>query len=139
MLRTTAAIRVGRLLEIRADAGYRSVAEVDAVFVQILEAIAPLGDGQYVAVIDWRKCPLMSPDAAAHMGQRISTLNARIVRSGTIASQGSPIAVLQFVRLIRDAGHPDRKLFFEREELVAWVSEVLTPTEAERLEAFLGT
>ena len=71
----------------------------------------------------------MSPEVAARIAHRIGLLNARTERSAALATEGAPLAVLQFVRLIREAGLPDRKLFFEEHELVAWLSDVLTPAE----------
>jgi hypothetical protein len=47
------------------------------------------------------------------------------------------MAVLQFVRLIRDAKLPDRRLFTHGNELYEWLAEVLTATEKVRLMAFL--
>jgi hypothetical protein len=39
--------------------------------------------------------------------------------------------------LIREAGLPDRKLFFEEAELVAWLKESLSDAELKRLREFL--
>jgi hypothetical protein len=133
-----AKIRVGCLLEIRAEAGYSNAADVDTFFDRIEAAIAKLPPPRkHVTVVDWRRCPLMAPAAAERMGQRIASMNAHTVRSAAIASHDAPSAVLQFVRLIREARLPDRKLFFEADEMVEWLSEVLTRAEAERLRAFV--
>ena len=51
---------------------------------------------------------------------------------------GQSNAVLQFVRLIRDANLPDRKLFVQPDELFTWLSRVLTAPEQARLKAFLS-
>ncbi|MBV9946047.1 MAG: hypothetical protein JOZ69_04275 [Myxococcales bacterium] len=39
--------------------------------------------------------------------------------------------------MIRETGHSDRRLFFDAELLVAWLSDVLSPREQARLRAFL--
>src|SRR5437870_885052 len=115
----SASLSVGRLLEVRADAGYRSAADVDALFDAIEREVARLGPGQqHVTVADWRRCPVMSPEGAARVVQRITLLNTRTERSAALASVEASVAVLQFLRVIRDAGHPDRKLFFSESELV---------------------
>ena len=135
----TARVSVGRLLEIRADAGYRTAAEVDALFDmrdQQLKRLPP--DTQHVTVVDWRRCPLMSPEAAQRIAFRIGGTNGRTERSAALASQDAPVAVLQFLRVIREANHPDRKLFYDQAELVAWLSELLLPSETQRLRAFLS-
>jgi len=130
---------VGRLLEIRASAGYRTRADVDAMFAQIEREGAKLPAGvQHVAVVDWRHCPLMSPEAAEQMLHKITSINTHTERSAALAREDAPLAVLQFVRLIRDANLPNRKLFVHTSELVAWLSEVLTAPERERLQAFLN-
>ena len=136
--RNTAVIRTGRLLEIRAEAGYRTAEDVNRIFEEISRETAKLdASTRSVVIVDWRKCPVMSPDAVTRMAEGIGQVNARTERSATLAASDSPTAVLQFVRLIRDSGHPDRKLFFERPALVEWLAEVLTPVELERLNAFL--
>jgi len=123
---------------VRAAAGYRTLAEVDATFAEIGRQAARLPAGtQYVAVVDWRQCPLMSPEAAERMLMKIVSVNPFTERTATLAREDAPLAVLQFVRLIRDANLPGRKLFVHSHELIAWLSEVLTTPERERLKAFL--
>lgn len=134
-----ASLTVGRLLEVRADAGYRTPADVDAIFEAIGRELAKLpADAHHVTVVDWRRCPLMSPDAAEHMRKKIASVNSSTGRSAALAREDAPLAVLQFVRLIRDANLPDRKLFVHEEELYTWLSEVLTTEERTRLSAFLA-
>lgn len=134
----TARLLVGRLLEVRADAGYRTAADVDAIFEAIGRELGKLApDAQHVTVVDWRHCPLMAPEAAEHMLRRIAGVNSNTLRSAALASEDSPLAVLQFVRLIRDADLPDRKLFKHGDELYRWLSEVLTAAERARLRRFL--
>lgn len=138
MPRNTAKISVGRLLEIRADAGYKTRADVDALFEILGKEIAKLPpDTHHVTVVDWRRCPLMAPEAAERIAARISDTNARTLRSAALASPDAPVAVLQFLRVIREAGLPDRKLFFSAAELVDWLKETLTPEETRRLRDFL--
>jgi hypothetical protein len=134
----TAKVSVGRLLEVRVAKGLRSIADVDALFESIdreLEAVPP---GQrHITVADWRLCPIMSPEAAQRFAASIANYNPRTIRSAALASQDAPVAVLQFVRVIREAGLPDRKLFFDEAELSDWLREVLTDHEHRRLREFL--
>jgi hypothetical protein len=139
MLANTARIVVGRLLEIRVAAGYRSVEDVDALFAQVGSEIDKFPSGtRHVAVVDWRFCPVMSPAAAEYLTAQMAGKNSRTERSAALARQDSPIAVLQFVRVIREANHPARRLFFEEDEVYSWLSEVLLPAERGRLRAFLS-
>jgi hypothetical protein len=134
----TAVIRVGRLLEIRA-LGYRSTADVALLFKAIgsqLQAV-PLGT-QVVIVTDWRYCPIMSEDAAELILASMSKNNPRVLRSGALASRSAPIAVLQFLRLVRQSRHASRRLFFAENALQSWLGEVLTDAEKARLAEFLS-
>ena len=138
MQRNTAVIRVGRLLEVRVNFGYRTRADVDSVFDQIDHALLRLAPSQrVVTVVDWRRCPVMAADAAQRMVERIQLNNGRTERSAVLAGTGAPTAVLQFVRLIREAGHPDRKMFFDDGELVAWLGGSLSALESLRLCRFV--
>lgn len=126
------------MLEIRADAGYRTTRDVDLVFDVLDREVARLRPGvRHVTVVDWRHCPVMAPAAAEHIAHRIAGANARTERSAALAVQDAPVAVLQFLRVIREAGLPDRKLFFEESELINWLKGVLLPAELQRLREFL--
>jgi hypothetical protein len=136
----TARVEAGRLVEIAADAGYRAPEDVDAIFVTIdTEAGRLLARGlKCIVVADWRRCPLMSPEAAARLKDLMAQRNARILRSAGLVSSQSPAAVLQFARVTREAGLPDRKTFDDPRELARWLADVTTPAEAARLDRFLG-
>ena len=125
-------------MEIRIDAGYRTVADVDVLFDAIDVQVRKLPTSQrIVTAADWRQCPLMNGDAAERVLKRIVKMNPRTERSSALASPGSPTAVLQFMRLIREARLADRRMFFDAEEQIAWLAEVLTEDEAARLREFL--
>jgi hypothetical protein len=79
----------------------------------------------------------MSPEGAARIAWRIRNMNTRSERSAALASSDAPVAVLQFLRVIREAGLHDRKLFFDSLEMRRWVAEILTPAEAARLADFI--
>lgn len=134
----TAAIRVGRLLEIRA-VYYRSVDDVMQLFKTIGGELAKLRSStQVVTVTDWRYCPVMSEEAAAYALTAMTQNNPRVLRSGALASQSSPIAVLQFLRLVRESKNESRRLFYSKFALEQWLGEVLEPAEATRLDEFLN-
>lgn len=135
-----AAIRVGRLLEIRAEAGYKSPADVDALFDVIeAELIKVARPRQVVTVVDWRRCPVMEATAAQRMLERIVAINPRTERSAALATAKAPVAILQFMRLIRESRNPDRRMFLNAPELVTWMDEVLEAEEKQRLRDFLAS
>jgi hypothetical protein len=139
MPRNVASVSVGRLLEVRVEAGYRTPADVDEIFQAIRREVGKLAPGtRHVTVVDWRRCALMSPEAADYMAKLIAGANSSTERSAALASNDSPMAVLQFVRVIRDAKSPERKLFTDTRELSLWLSEVLSNPERTRLREFLA-
>jgi hypothetical protein len=139
MSANTARIQVGRLLEVRVAAGYRSVGDVAAVFQQVGQEVAKLPPGtKHVTVVDWRHCPVMAPEAADFLTARMVGVNPATERSAAIARQDAPVGILQFLRVIRDAGFADRRLFFSEDELCSWLADVLSPAESARLRAFLS-
>ncbi len=139
MLSNTAEIRVGRLLEVRIAAGYRTVEDVDALFDTLDAHVAKLPPGvRHVTAADWTRCVVMAPRAADRLKQRIASVNASTDRSAVLAVTDLPIAVVQFLRIIREAGNPDRRLFYSASEMIGWLEERLTPEEAARLRQFLS-
>ena len=134
----TAAIRVGRLMEVRVDAGYRTVADVDELFDAIDDELGRLPPTRKIVTIaDWRHIPVMSPLAAERLQQRMALLNPRTLRSAALIDRGAPTAVLQFMRVVRTANFSDRKIFEDLEALVSFLQEVLTNEESRRLREFL--
>jgi hypothetical protein len=77
-------------------------------------------------------------EAAQRVSQRITANNLRTERSAALVDSDAPIAVLQFLRVIRESNFPDRKLFFKQIELVQYLTDLLTFAELARLQAFLA-
>ena len=130
---------VGRLVEVRIDAAVLTPADVDTWFNGVAVAMRRLPAGQRgVVVADWRRCPLMSEEAANRAAARLTQTNALVERSAALATNDSPITVLQFLRLCRDTNPAgNRRLFTNIHEMKAWLSERLSPLEIDRLHAFL--
>lgn len=109
------------------------------MFAQIGRELAKLPAGERAVIVtDWRRCPVMSAEASARIVPMITRTNPHSERSGAIASRESPIAVLQFTRIIVESKNPDRRLFYETDKLSTWLGEILTPAENARLSAFLN-
>jgi hypothetical protein len=136
-VKNTVVVRVGRLVEVRVVAGYRTTADVDQVFNAIADEVAKLRSPTRVVVVaDWRWCPPMSDEAARQALIRLTRTDPRTERSGALASLNSPLAGMQFLRLVKESNHPNRKLFYDRDALVQWLGEVLSPPELARLREF---
>jgi len=134
----TVVIRVGRLMEISVQEGFRSVEDVEKQRARITAALDAIPKNQLVVIAaDWRQCQLMSQAAANAMGPMIGDFNARIERSAILGSPTSPVAVLQFLRVVRETKHPARRVFEERRAMLTYLSECLSAAELERLGQFL--
>jgi hypothetical protein len=130
---------VGLLLEIRVDANYRSPSDVDEMLGLIRERVAPLPpNAKYSIVADWRNVHTMPPETAERAGQMLSAVNPRVVRSAILTLPENPTTNLQVLRLIREAENVNRQHFTAAPALHAWLSEVLTSEESQRLRVFLG-
>ena len=138
MSSNTVGIRVGRLMEISVQEGFRSVEDVEKQRARITAALDTIPKNQLVVIAaDWRQCQLMSQAAANAMGPMIGDFNARIERSAILGSPTSPSAVLQFLRVVRESRHPARRVYEERGPLLTWLCECLTDAERERLIEFI--
>jgi hypothetical protein len=132
-------VRVGRLMEIRIDRGFHSIDDVEDMRGNIARAFESVGPNVNVVIVaDWRRTRLMAGDAADAFGKMIGSFNERIERSGIVSSPNSPTTVLQFLRVIRESKHPNRRLFDQPVELMTYLNALLTPEESERLEQFLA-
>ncbi|HTU60134.1 MAG TPA: hypothetical protein VMF89_16895 [Polyangiales bacterium] len=112
---------------------------MDAFFATFVAEMirAPAGQ-RIVTVADWRRWPIMDERAAERFAQRMSGNNPRVARSAALVSAESPIANLQFARLIRESNLDDRRMFTSAAALMTWLAEVLTPQEQARLRVFLS-
>ncbi len=80
----------------------------------------------------------MSSESSERALELITRSNPRTLRSAAVASHESPVAVLQFLRLVRESKNANRRLFYHPAEASKWLGEVLTPEEADRLAQFLS-
>ena len=64
--------------------------------------------------------------------------NPHFERSAALGSKQSPLTMLQFLRLVRDSGNKERRLFDDVTELCAWLDDILSPAERARLREFLA-
>jgi hypothetical protein len=138
--RNTCEVHVGRLVEIRIDAGYNSVKEVAAVVDEFVQQCARIPSSERVVIVtDWSKCHVMATDAAEHLVMAMRIVNPRVERSGSLLPVSSSVAMLQFARMLRETHNPDRRGFSDARSLIGWLAEVLTHEEVSRLRSFIGS
>jgi hypothetical protein len=118
----------------------RTRADVDAWFDGVRAALARLPPGRrQVVAADWRACSLMSEEAAERALFRLKQTNLNMERAAALATAGSPVAVLQFLRLCRGSDVTgNRRLFTDPQEMSDWLGAVLTDVERHRLRTFLA-
>lgn len=99
-LQNTCERHVGRLLEIRIEAGYRHIDDVTAILEKVMEHsdLMPT-QGRLVIVTDWRKCSVMAEEATEYLASGLRHTNTRIDRSAALLPTHSSVAMLQFVRV----------------------------------------
>jgi hypothetical protein len=139
MAANTCKFVVGRLLEIRVAAGYRSVADVDGMIALIGGQLRTLpADEKYSIAADWRPVHIMSPETSTRAREMLAQSNPRVKRSAILTLPEDSTTNLQVLRLVREAQNAERRHFTSASEMQRWLSEVLTTQEALRLAHFLG-
>jgi hypothetical protein len=121
---------VGRLMEIRVAAGYRSVQDIDQMIRMMMEASATLpSPGKYVIAADWRAVSVMDQATALRAKEMLASSNPRVVRSSILIQPNQATANLQVLRLVKEAANKNRRHFTSPSEQATWLREVLTEQE----------
>ena len=130
----------GRLLEIDIAAGYRVPQDVDFMMAAIAQALARVPERTRVVIAaDWRPCKLFTPEVSERVVAMFTRDNARIERSAILHTVDQATSVLQVMRLIRESGHPNRKVFTDTEDMRGFLDQVLNERERTRLQQFLAS
>ena len=128
--------KCGRLLEVSIgqDISQQDVGEM--VQAVRLHALATKGTFVLVATLD--RTSAFAPEANEPLLQMLVRDNPKIARSGYLLRARYGSLALQVDRLVRSAGNPNRRWFYDAGELAAWLREALDVTERQRLSVFLG-
>jgi hypothetical protein len=125
---------VGRLIEVK----LASPLNIDEVrgFIQEHMALMQKMPGKYVGVVDLLEAYVFPAAVTDLLIQLLSGAASHVERSALLIGESATFA-LQVERVIRSSNNPNRRAFRNAEELTAWLGEVLTKHEHERLELFL--
>lgn len=129
--------KVGRLIEM-AIAAPVTIDEASRAFIEAracVSAVTARGE-RAIIVADLHDADVFAPDVADKFTLLMRAQNPYMDRSATLVSEGATSG-LQFLRMIREAGNPARRVFKRRYELEVWLAEVLSPAEREHLHLFL--
>ena len=91
--------------------------------------------GPYICFVDLTFATVFPQDV---VDAYVATMKnePRLLRTATLLNQ-SPTLGMQIQRMIREANHPDRKVFRDPDELSRWLAEVLDAPEQGRLSQLL--
>lgn len=125
---------VGRLIEVK----LASPLNIDEVrqFIQEHMAIMQKMPGKYVGVVDLLEAFVFPAAVAEMLIQLLSGAASHVERTALLIGESATFA-LQVERVIRSSNNPNRRAFRNPGELRAWLGEVLTPNEQQRLELFV--
>jgi hypothetical protein len=138
-MKNTCRIVEGRLIEIDVAAGYRTVSDIDEMSAMLVETVAkgPAG-ARLVIAADWRMCKVFSADVAERAIRMLTGPHMQSVeRSAVLHRADAPTSVMQVFRLVKEARFAFRKVFTDPAQMEAWLGELLTEAERQRLRAFL--
>ena len=129
---------VGRLMEIRVAAGYHTVRDVDQMITMMREQISRLPEREMIVIAaDWRHVTVMPQATAARARDMLARSNPRVLRSSILTDPTHATANLQVLRLVKAAENDNRRHFTSPGEQIAWLAQVLTSRELQRLREFL--
>ena len=128
---------VGVLVETRLS-GHLTREELTAFGQERVRTLRAVG-ADLVVCFDCRSLDVLSPELTAELvaALRLSR-RSPFRRSALLVPEDRAVLGLQLDRIVREAQNPARRIFRDRDALIAWLSEVLTPEEQTRLVAFLG-
>lgn len=132
----TIEMNVGRLVEAVMQAKV-TAADIEAASASIADLAGRI-EGQCAVIGDYRATRFLLEEDAAELVNVLRRYNDRIERSAILVSAMSAVGVLQMERMVREMQHPQRRAFRDPHEAAAWLGEILTPAERERLRAVLG-
>jgi hypothetical protein len=134
----TIELHVGRLLEIRANAGFQTLADLERLQAGLVAIGSRVSSAtKFILVSDWRAVGMMSPPIATRVQEALLRNNSRVIRSAILTLPDRSLANLQVLRLVREAENEVRRHFTSATELHRWLSEIATAGEKERLAEFL--
>lgn len=132
----TLEIREGRLLEGRIRSPI-APPDVRAFMERLRALLGGLGGRKVVIVTELLQADVFPPEVATAFLTVMKADNPLVERSGFLIGASAAFGI-QVEKLIREAGHPNRRTFRDPAALEAWLGDALGPAEKTRLKAFLG-
>ena len=124
----------GRLIEVKL-ASPLTLDEVQQFTQKHLAVMATI-PVKYIGVVNLLDAHVFVPAVAEGLSKLLAVGASHVERSAFLIGE-SAVFSLQVERVIRESNSPNRRAFRNGQELVAWVSEILTPPEQNQLERFI--
>jgi hypothetical protein len=126
--------RVGRLIELRVEAPvtYEELLQFHDLLAKACKPIR----GQIVVCTDLVGATVFTQPVTKLWTSIIKQESPLVDRNGLLVGEGAVFS-MQIERIIREAGHQNRKAFLSPTDLLTWLGEILSVRERLRLEAFL--
>jgi len=124
----------GRLIEVKL-ASPLTLDEVQQFTQEHLAVMARI-QVKYIGVVNLLDAHVFVPAVAEGLSKLLAVGASHVERSAFLIGE-SAVFSLQVERVIRESNSPNRRAFRDGRELVAWVSEILTPPEQIQIERFI--
>jgi len=124
----------GRLIEVKL-ASPLTLEEVQQFTQKHLAVMAKI-PVKYIGAVNLLDAHVFPPAVAEGLTKLLTAAASHVERSAYLIGE-SAIFSLQVERVIRESNSPHRRAFRNGEELLAWMSEILTPAERIELERFI--
>lgn len=126
--------RVGRLVELRVESPvtYEELLEFHSLLADVCKPIA----GQIVMCTHLVAATVFNQQVTQRWTSIIKQDAPIVERNAVLVGDGAVFS-MQVERIIREAGHKNRKAFLSPSDLSAWLGEILTVRERGRLDSFL--
>jgi hypothetical protein len=126
--------RVGKLIELRVEAPvtYEELLQFNDILAKACKPVR----GQIVMCTDLVGATVFT-QPVTKLWTSIIKQDAPIVERNAVLVGEGAVFSMQVERIIREAGHQNRKAFLSPTDLATWLAELLSVRERTRLETFL--
>ncbi len=122
---------VGRLTEVYAASPVAD--EEVAAFIEKTRKIYGGAAQKFVAIVDLRKLRILTPTQADQIIRMMQADNPHVERTGMLLPPTGSMLALQFERMVKEAGNPNRAVFNKASDVLAFLDPLLNDDEKRRL------
>ena len=108
------------------------------LFMQEIRSCVSRTATRSIICADHRAAPIYPPVVVSQLIALFASINPHVDRAGLLIAPSNATLSMQVERILRETSNPLRRMFFDPDEMAAWLAEIQTETEASRMRAFLG-